>query len=540
MIINFLIFLFNLKKFLISSSCILGINHCLKCNPLTNLCVKCDKNIYIPDKSGGCEKSNQCLLGYNQCIECNEEGNLCKTCIGGYFPDQNGGCSYTSNCEISYQGNCLKCKNDYILIGEDNDFNNGIKICKSLIEGDLKNCAKINIEKGFCEECKEDYYLGSGDKKCTKTKNCSESVFEICTKCEYGYYLYKKENLCKKQFGLLENCKISLNDITCDTCEEDYYFDENKKCIGVNFCKREIKYFRCQECIEGFFLTEYGAACTPEINCEKGDKDFGICILCKNNYYLDLKDGKCKSNQENNKFKFCQKSNIYGECIQCLDGYILSQDNKCSKTENCAEVFDGICSYCLDNYYLGLDQRCSKIQYCIYSNDITCLECQDNYYFDGSLGICKLGEGNLKNCKSGYEEWGCEYCKDNYYQNQTNRLCYSNNNTLSDFYKCSKTDMYGNFCIKCINGYHLGQKDNKCSSIDGCILSENSNICLECDNYYCLDVKLGKCIYNNDISDERNNFYYKCKKTNKEGNKCEECIEGSILDNNGLCIDKII
>ena len=40
----------------------------------------------------------------------------------------------------------------------------------------------------------------------------------------------------------------------------------------------------------------------PEENCYNGDKDLGICIECKDNYYLDFNDGKCKSNQENNEF----------------------------------------------------------------------------------------------------------------------------------------------------------------------------------------------------------------------------------------------
>ena len=127
---------------------------------------------------------------------------------------------------------------------------------------------KINIEEGFFKKCTEGFYLNSGDKKLISTKNCSESIFEIGTKCQTGFYLNKKENKCKEHFGILEDWKISLDDINCDTCNEDYYFDENKKCIGVNFCKKEIKCFRCEECI-GYYLTEYGLACTTEINCEK-------------------------------------------------------------------------------------------------------------------------------------------------------------------------------------------------------------------------------------------------------------------------------
>ena len=87
-------------------------------------------------------------------------------CVVGYFPYENGGCSYTDNCEISYKGKCLKWKEDYILIGQEDIYNNdAIKICKSLNYGDLKNCEEINLLTGFCQKCKKDYYLNNGDWK---------------------------------------------------------------------------------------------------------------------------------------------------------------------------------------------------------------------------------------------------------------------------------------------------------------------------------------------------------------------------------------
>ena len=49
-----------------------------------------------------------------------------KICEEDYFPNENGGCSYSNNYEISEKGKCIKCKNDFILIGEDNYNNQGI------------------------------------------------------------------------------------------------------------------------------------------------------------------------------------------------------------------------------------------------------------------------------------------------------------------------------------------------------------------------------------------------------------------------------
>ena len=90
---------------------------------------KCEKDIFVPDLKGGCEGAKKCILGNNYCKECEEDSKLCKICEDGYFPDQNGGCSYTNNCEISSQGQCIKCKDNYILIGENNNLYQGFILC---------------------------------------------------------------------------------------------------------------------------------------------------------------------------------------------------------------------------------------------------------------------------------------------------------------------------------------------------------------------------------------------------------------------------
>ena len=52
----------------VSSSCKEGSKNCAKCNPVTKLCVKCDKNLYALNKKGECEQSKKCILGENYCI----------------------------------------------------------------------------------------------------------------------------------------------------------------------------------------------------------------------------------------------------------------------------------------------------------------------------------------------------------------------------------------------------------------------------------------------------------------------------------------
>jgi len=532
-----LIFLIFVKLSSFSPLCEVDIKHCSRCNPITKLCVKCDKDIYSPDENGGCQNAKKCILGHNNCIQCNEKGNLCEKCLDGYFPDENGGCSYTDNCEISYEGQCLECKTNFILIGLNNSFYEGIKICKSIVLGDLKNCLIINRDLGYCEECKKGYFLNFGDKKCTKVENCYQSTFDICTKCNNGYYLNKKENKCLFQDEIFGNCLQTLDGKTCDVCEEDFYFNEENKCNAINFCSKSKNNYSCEKCISGYYLTQYGTTCTQEKNCYSGNKDLGICLTCIDNYYIDYMDGKCKSNQEENDFKYCFIADN-NKCQKCISKYKLSIDNKCSLSSNCAEVDNGECIVCEDNYHLGYDNRCTNIDHCIYSNDYECIECENNYYFNRTKGLCQIGEGNLKNCKLTDKGDYCIKCKDDFYLNKKNNLCY-NNQENNNFYKCAMTDDTGELCNECIKEYYLGDKDNKCSKIEGCLLSENENKCIECDEYYCLDINTGKCVINDEIIDEEKKFYFKCNKTNKAGNACEICNDGYILSEDGLCFDNV-
>ena len=533
---NYLIFLIILKIILPIPYCKEGQNFCSKCNPQKTLCIKCEKKeLFNLNDKGECVLSRKCNVGKNNCLECSEKGNLCKICENDYYPDDNGGCSYTNNCEVSERGRCLKCKKNYILIWVNNYFNDGIKICKSNNTEDLKYCLRIDIESGTCLRCINGYYLGNEDKKCTNIQYCIESVQGKCKKCEKNYYLDRKENKCKEQNESFIFCQESNDGQKCDLCEIGYYFDEYGKCNNLNYCLEGNKLGKCKKCLNGYFFSSNGNSCTPEKNCFSGNKDFGVCDSCYYNYYIDLKDRKCKSNQEENNFKFCRLAD--GECKQCIYGYHIGEDHKCSTSIECVESKNGICIKCKENYNLGLDNKCTNIEHCIYSSYYgQCYECDKNYYYNSQNKTCLIAKDNLDNCKESFDGIHCQKCKNDFYLNQTDFLCYSNLKN-NDYYKCSIISDPEEHCLICIEGYYLGKKDSKCSKIEGCILSENENRCLECDINFCLNVKTGKCESNNDIYLEEEKFYYRCNRTNEEGNACEICIDNYTLNENGLCID---
>ena len=526
-----LLFLY-IKLAIIEPICIETINYCSLCNKITKLCEKCEKDIFIPDSEGGCKPAKKCIIGNNHCLQCDDNTNLCKSCEDRYYPDENGGCSYTNDCEISYEGECLECKEGLILVGSD------IKICKSLNSEDLKNCVKINTINGLCESCEEGFYLNSGDKKCINTEHCHRSSFGVCKICSPNYYLDKIEDKCKEQNDIFKNCQQSIDGKSCDICNDNYYFNEEGKCININYCAKETPYVKCEKCISGYYSTAYGDSCTKEKNCYLGNKDLGICNQCLSEYYIDLQDGKCKSNKEVNDYKYCIKAD--GTCSACIQGTYLGNDNKCSFSRYCEESFNGTCLQCIDNCHLGLDNICSDVDKCIYTDYYgVCTECEDNYYYNRSDKCCELEKENFENCKSTYHDGQfCEKCKKDFYNNKTDHLCYSNKEK-NDFYKCASTSYDGEYCSVCEEGYYNGYIDHKCTTIEGCDISVDENKCLECySDFYCFDAKTERCEYNDVIISEEKKFYFKCNRTNSEGTECELCLDGYEVKN-GLCVDHL-
>ena len=529
--LNIIIFFLFIIKSFSSPICQESINHCFHCDPVTNLCAKCSiPDIFIPDENGGCIGAKKCIPGKNLCNECDDNEELCKKCDVNYYPDANGGCSYSEGCEISYRGECLQCEENYILVGKDD-----IKVCKFLSSEIYKNCANINLETGNCNKCEEGYFLSS-EQKCTKVEFCKESIYGNCISCVYSYYFDKKDEKCKKKEDnfYFFFCRQTIDGKNCDICDDGFYHDEDGICVPTKYCLESDKLI-CTKCIPGYYLSNNNC-CSIANHCDYVDIFSFICTFCQKNYYLDTNDFKCKSNLEDNEFKYCKKA-VNNKCVQCENDYYLGEDGQCSFSKNCLESENGICITCKENYYLDLDNYCTDIKHCIHSIYSECLECEDNYYYSRPNKTCVEWDDKSKNCKvSCYYENDCCECKDNFYLNTNNSLCYDNTKE-GPFYKCAYSDDLGESCEFCIDDYYLGSEDLKCTKIDGCKISENENKCLECDDVFCLDVKKQTCEFNSYLEDENNKIYLNCKKTNEEGTKCEECLDGYEVGEEGYCID---
>ena len=528
------ILLISFVKIFLSPHCKEPLNYCVQCNPVSNLCSQCAKSeVLIPDENGGCKGAQKCEEGKNLCIQCDRDEKLCEQCEKNYYPDTNGGCTYSEGCAISYKGECIECQPDYILVGKEDN----LKICKSLSIEIYKNCEEINIESGVCEKCEEGYFLNS-ERKCTKVEHCKESVFGNCISCVYSYYYDKKEDKCKNKTDneYFYFCKQTIDGKNCDVCDDGFYLDENGFCVPTKYCLESQK-LQCIKCLPGYYLSNNNY-CSVADNCDYVDVHTFVCTFCNKNYYLDSSDFKCKSNLEDNEFKYC-KMVIDNKCTRCENNYYLGEDQKCSNTKNCLESENGVCISCSNNYYLGLDNLCTNVENCIYSIYGECLECKEDYYYNRVNETCIKADENYKNCKVTcyYDEMCCE-CKNNTYYNSNNSLCFDNTEE-GPFYKCAYSDDLGEKCDDCVEGYYIGSEDYKCSKIESCKFSENENKCLECDDSFCLDLKNQICEYNKFLGDENKLFFLNCKFTNEEGTKCEKCLDGYEVGDEGYCLGNI-
>ena len=213
-------------------------------------------------------------------------------------------------------------------------------------------------------------------------------------------------------------------------------------------------------------------------HCNEINYDTNTCSQCYNNYYIS--GSQCLTCSQLN--EGCTKCDKEGICLNCTDGYILTNINnekRCNKTaicssglygpnckecsvlhSNCLECDkSGYCSKCNESYYLtGVndDSKCSKcLSTCKKCESLNiCTECNDGYI---------LINGTCKSCNSLIE--GCESCT----QSDSCSKCYDNTNfkyTLNNDGKCNKQETNdnsnngtSNLIFERFDSYE--QKDNK-------------------------------------------------------------------------------
>ena len=362
--------------------------HCYKCN-----------NKYVG--MAGCQGSCTYSLQRNQIIEC--QGN----CSTNYLETSKGLCE---TCEEINNG-CKECYYDENYPDEYSGFK--------------------RIRRFVCKKCHENYYLGK-DAKChhcseyglTNCEICHNKNNEFeCIKCKDNYFLSNIGYCIRcdepKVQGINNNC-IYCNDI------------ENGGIEGCERCFSDNGNITCQQCNQGYFYFENNKTCVnilkigsfeKFINCQKiafNNNNF-FCTKCLDNYVL-LKENniaRCVNydyivTPKTNTLKYCKELiNIGTEdkpkhsCSKCVENDIFTKEEKENGLTITKITFsENLTSYCDisdSNIMLNGCQEAIRIEESGIYNCINCSE-SHKYVFMADLGIkiCKYFNYDkrcmVKNC----------------------------------------------------------------------------------------------------------------------------------------------
>ena len=227
-------------------------------------CYMCNNKIVgMPGCNGPCTYSNK----RNNIIEC--EGK----CINGYLEILKGVCK---SCDIINKG-CKECAYEDYPVGYSGFKRQNRFVCKECDDGYQKASNDL-----MCHHCTEFGFTYCD--KCINNKDINELE---CIKCIDGYFLgnhgYCTKCVEPKVQGTLNRC------IFCNNTEEGGL-------EGCELCFSDNGNITCQQCREGFILSEDDKTCIkiedfPEIeeyaNCQKVSRNNGdqyVCTKCTENY----------------------------------------------------------------------------------------------------------------------------------------------------------------------------------------------------------------------------------------------------------------
>ena len=188
--------------------------------------------------------------------------------INNYELSENGICSiYCKQCKRNNK--CIKCKNDYGLVG----YSDSEKI--ECLDNSKLSVGYYKLDNDVHYQCMNNFEICLDDLTCEK---CNDL---------YDYY----ENKCILR---IENCKEYDEDGICSKCNEKYAFDQEKRdeCINLEHFNvyytpdNGISYYPCDEKINNCKKCHYNQLISNP-----------VCSLCKEDFVLINEEKICYSKQ---------------------------------------------------------------------------------------------------------------------------------------------------------------------------------------------------------------------------------------------------
>ena len=325
---------------------------------------------------------------------------------------------------------CLECSSLYFLEIHDNSQTK--KVCKQRNNAEIPGCIKYFIDQDACEELES-----SGTGETSSTIVLSADVEVLLNNPPPSI----EKDMVVDFAGWIMGCDVYLDEQNCEKCfppkyKNPYGFEYNTKCITV---QKEIDY------------------------CKYYGDDGRTCEECK--MFFTLIQGECRLTKVVN----CKEYHNELSCKSCPDIYpFLDEDGNCSKHP--------LNPWCLHyNYYEG-----KVVELDIF---IDCNICEEDYYPD-NLGLCKVLENKIENCKYYNSNNLCRICDEGTYLKYNGKECITNpafDENCSEF-------GYNTECSICEFQYYL--KDGKCIKC-GATLEIGCAFCDPENTAYCLVCKPG-------------------------------------------------
>lgn len=504
----------------------------------------CDVKITIPNcftaanssfcslcNNGYVQLSGVCYQQITWCVNYANQTGLCSQCSPGYYVNSAGQCApLPANClQSDPNGQCLSCLNGY-------------RVSKGICLPNIPNCQAFDPSTGACKQCISQYYYNSQGQCLPLPAFCTAAnTSGACTACISGYSI--AGSVC---VITIVNCQIynQNNPAYCYQCISGYYLNAAYSCailppnclnanslgvclscafnytlvgsicvIAIPNCVNYVQTStstRCSQCTSGYTLTPDYACSQLPLYCLSGSN--GVCINCMQNY--QLYQGICVytiincaawSNQSlqctacisgyylslsNNSYvcnilpRFCLQADLYGNCINCLQNYII-YNYQCVDSAsilNCrAYNLNTLqCVQCLPGYTLNNNYRCLPQNCAVVNNQGNCAQCLPNFLLMGNICLIQISNCAQYNNMTGV----CIQCLSGYALSSDSLSC-----TVSDP-NCLNYGPQG-VCLACINGFYL--KAEFCTQLPpGCASVGQNFICASCLSQYTL-VK-GYCV----------------------------------------------
>ena len=357
---------------------------------------------------------------------------------------------------------------------------------------------------------------------------------------------------CYENCGTCVEEGININDQKCETCIEDYYFEENtKNCFkeaneGFFFDKNNNIFSRCYKNCKTCDKINEGENIHNCLSCKENYLLYNNtnCLNCKYyNYYTNYEQNSCLQfipngyYLQNNEYNIIEK--CHQNCLTCNKG--PSDDNNM----NCA-----LCDNQNGFYFLENSNNCYKFPYKGYYLG-------DNYKFKKCYYMCQTcSSGPVYRVNGEVENMNCDECINElgYFKINSNSKNCEFKEKYREYYNAEDNSYYPCYkdCLTCFDNEDSNLKMNclTCDEAYGFFLyTKNGNNCLNCksENKYinyeqngCLDKIPDGYYLSNNISKQIDLCYSKCATCTELGTsdndmKCNSCMNNYMLEN-GNCV----